>query len=149
MYFVYSLRSRHNWGVGGGWDANEKKGDSPQSPFSSPFFLCPPPPPPPTHTHTHSDKLSVYILVTHALPVAKWRPPCWNQILHQNLKGSPAVQLCQFFCFCACVRHLMLMLIGHINILVLMLVGTNLCMYLIILQNEHQYYIVYVLFCDQ
>ena len=50
----------------------------------------------------NSDRFSAYILVTDALPFAKWRH--------------------KFLYFYACVCHLKLMLIARVNILVVMLV---------------------------
>ena len=74
------------------------------------------------HKHKHkerklknSDKLSAYILVTHALP--------FSAMLESNLhqKADRPSGCAKLLCFCACVRHLMLMLIVQVNILVLML----------------------------
>ena len=66
----------------------------------------------------NGDKLSAYNLVTHARSCHF--PPCWNQISHQ--KAARLHDCAKFVCFCACVRHVMLMLITRVNILVLELI---------------------------
>ena len=79
---------------------------------------------PERHKHKHkrkerklkkSDKLSAYILVTHALP--------FSAMLESNLtpKGSPAARLRQIFMLLRLrMSPYMLMLIASVNILVLM-----------------------------